>query len=189
MNNQPLQPMNGSVMNNPPIAPEPLRDILPPVLLPEEPNYMLFVVVALVFLLLLGLLLWLFKFRKKKILLPGSHETALAELKELRTLMAEETAPRYAKKLSAVLRRYIENRFHIPTVRQTTKEFFVELTTMPSKATIQFDAHRENLKTCLEQCDMAKFAKAIPDQHSMEQMEGAVQQFVEATREDRGGKK
>ncbi len=189
MNNQPLQPMNGPVMGNQPMAQEQLRDILPPVLLPEEPNYMFFVVIALVFILLLGVLLWFFKFRKKKISLPGSDETALAELQQLRKLMAQETAPRYAKKLSAVLRRYIENRFHIPTVRQTTKEFFIELTTMPSKATSQFEAHRESLKTCLEQCDMAKFAKAIPDQHSMEQMEAAVQQFVEATREERGGKK
>ena len=189
MNNQPLQPMNAPAMNTPPIAAEQLRDILPPVLLPEEPNYMLFVLIALALILFLGGLLWFFKFRKKKIFLPGSHMIALAELQELRTLMTHETAPRYAKRLSAVLRRYIENRFHIPTVRQTTKEFFIELTTMPSKATAQFEAHRESLKTCLEQCDMAKFAKAIPDQHSMEQMETAVQQFVEATREDRGGEK
>lgn len=166
---------------------EPLRDILPPVLLPEEPNYLLIVAVVLACLFCCALLLWFFTFRKKKVLLPAAHETALAELLQLRSLMVREQAAHYAAKLSSVLRRYIENRFQIPTSRQTTKEFFAELQLQPAVAVQYLEQHAESLQTCLDQCDMAKFARQIPEQQAMEHMEEAVQQFVEATRESGKG--
>ncbi len=168
---------------------EALRDILPPMLLPEEPNYMLMAGAALLFCVLCAFLFWFLRKRKKKIVLPGADETALAELLQLRSMMVQEHASRYARKVSDILRAYIENRFHMPTGRQTTLEFFAELQAQPARTAMQLDEHSESLKKCLDQCDLAKFARLIPDQHSMEQMEAAVQQFVEATRKnDRGGK-
>ena len=168
---------------------EPLRDILPPMLLPEEPNYMLMVGAVLLFCLLGAFLFWFLKKRKKKIVLPGADEIALAELLQLRSLMVQEKASRYANKLSDILRVYIENRFHMPTRKQTTMEFFVELQSQPARTAMQLEEHTTSLKKCLDQCDLVKFARLIPDQHSMEQMETAVQQFVEATRKNhRGGK-
>lgn len=168
---------------------EPLRDILPPMLLPEEPNYTLIIGAVLLFCLLSALLFWFLKKRKKKVVLPGADEIALAELLHLRSLMVQEQASRYANKLSDILRAYIESRFHMPTRRQTTLEFFAELQAQPARTAMQLDEHTTSLKKCLDQCDLAKFARLVPDQHSMEQMETAVQQFVEATRKnDRGGK-
>lgn len=168
---------------------EPLHDILPPMLLPEEPNYMLIVGAVLLFCLLGALLFWFLKKRKKKIVLPRADEIALAELSRLRSMMVREQASRYANKVSDILRAYIESRFHMPTRRQTTMEFFHELQAQPARTAVQLKEHTESLKKCLDQCDLAKFARLIPDQHSMEQMETAVQQFVEATRpNDKGGK-
>lgn len=168
---------------------EPLHDILPPMLLPEAPNYTLVVGAVLLGCLLCALLFWFLKKRKKNIVLPGADEIAMEELLQLRSLMVQEQAGRYANKLSDILRAYIESRFEMATRRQTTLEFFAELHAQPARTAKQLDEHLISLKTCLDQCDLAKFARLIPDQHSMEQMETAVQQFVEATRKnDRGGK-
>jgi len=166
-----------------------LRDILPPMPLPEEPNYMLIFGAVLLFCLLAAFLFWFLMKRKKKTVLPGADEIALADLLQLHSLMVQKEASRYASKLSDILRAYIENRFHMPTGRQTTMEFFAELQAQPARTAIQLDEHTESLKKCLDQCDLVKFARLIPDQHSMEQMETAVQLFVEATRnKPRGGK-
>jgi len=166
-----------------------LRDIRPPLLLPEEPNYLLIVAVVLGVCLLFGLLIWFMKFRKKKVLLPAEHELALAELRQLRQLMNPEHASQYAAKLSDVLRNYIEKRFQMPSSRQTSREFFESLSNNSIDTAMLFARHTDSLKQCLAQCDMAKFAKDIPSGQNMEQMEAAVRQFVEATRQDeKGGK-
>jgi len=166
---------------------EVLRDIQPPMLLPEDPNYILIAAIGLGCCLLIALLLWFFKFRKKTVRLPGVHEIALAELIQLRKLMNHEHAALYAAKLSDTLRSYIENRFQIPSSRQTSREFFHSLSNNSIDTAMLFAQHTESLKQCLEQCDMAKFAKSIPSGQNMEQMEAAVQQFVEATRQNGKG--
>ena len=166
---------------------EVLRDIQPPMLLPEDPNYLLIAAIGLGCCLLIALLFWFFKFRKKAVLLPGVHEIALAELIQLRKLMNQEHAALYAAKLSDILRSYIEHRFQIPSSRQTSREFFQSLSNNSIDTAMLFAQHTENLKRCLDQCDMAKFAKSIPSGQNMEQMEAAVQQFVEATRQNRKG--
>lgn len=164
-----------------------LRDIQPPLLLPEDPNYLLFAAIGLGCCLLVALLLWFFKFRKKKLVAPGAHELALAELMHLRKLMNQEYAALYAAKLADVLRSYIENRFQIPSSRQTSREFFESLSNNSIDTAMLFAQHTESLKRCLDQCDMAKFAKNIPSGQNMEQMEAAVQQFVKGTRQNRKG--
>ena len=166
-----------------------LRDIHPPLLLPEAPDYTLLIAGFLVLLLLLSVALWFFRFRKKKVLPPFAHETALADLQLARSLMTAEQATQYAAKVSDILRRYIEQRFCIRTTRQTTKEFFASLVTSPQQKTTLFDTHYESLEECLAQCDLAKFARCRPDRKSMDQMETAVQNFIQATRElTKGGK-
>lgn len=161
-----------------------LRDIRPPLLLPEPPDYLLITVVAVGGMVILGLLIWLLKYRKKKVDVPGYHETALAELVALRKLMTREEAPRYATKVADVLRTYIEQRFQIPSSRQTTREFFQALDNDSIDTAMLVAQHTERLKECLTQCDMAKFAKSIPNEQSMEQMETAVRQFIETTAHD-----
>jgi hypothetical protein len=167
-----------------------LRDIHPPLLLPEEPNYVLFVAGILVLLFVAALLFWFFRFRKKTISLPLAHETALADLARARSIMSAEQALQYAGEVSDILRRYIEKRFDIQTTRQTTKEFFVSLTENPGRTRTLFsEKHCASLEECLRQCDMAKFARCIPDRRSMEKMEAAVRDFIEDTRENREGGK
>lgn len=166
-----------------------LRDIHPPLLLPEAADYTRFIVGFLLLLFLIGVAVWFLRFRKKKISLPFADETALLDLAGARHLMTVEQALHYATTLSAILRRYIENRFRIQTSRQTTKEFFAGLTAHPGQTAMELENHGETLHVCLDQCDLAKFARCVPDLRSMEKMEKAVQDFIEATREKRQGGK
>jgi hypothetical protein len=173
-------------MNSEPLQ---LRDIHPPLLLPEAPDYTLLIAATLLCILLLAVLIWFFRFRKKKVILPLAHETALAELQLARSLMNEKQAKEYAAGVSDILRRYIEQRFRIRTTRQTTREFFVSLATFPEQKNTLFEAYHESLQECLSQCDMAKFARCLPDRNSMNKMETAIQEFIEATHESiKGGK-
>jgi len=171
------------------MSPVELRDIHPPVLLPEAPDYTMLIASALFLLFVLAVLFWFFRLRKKNVSLPFAHETALADLVRARTLMNAEQALQYAATLSDILRRYIENRFRIQTTRKTTKEFFAGLAGNPGKTAILLEDHHDSLKNCLDQCDMAKFARCTPDRGSMDKMETAVQDFIEATRENREGGK
>jgi len=166
-----------------------LRDILPPMLLPEEPDYLLFMAIAAGGGVLIFVLWYFFRRRQQKIVIVPAHETAMAELLELRSLMNPEYAALYAEKLSSVLRSYIEKCFSIPTTIQTTKEFFAGLHAEPNQTNVQLVENKTNLRSCLDQCDMAKFARMEPDKNSMEQMEEAVLHFIQVTVDSREGGK
>ncbi len=168
---------------------EPLRDIHGPVPLPEKQDYTVLIIGALLFCLLLAGVIWWFWFRRKKVLLPAADEVALAALMRARSLITAEQPLQYATELSLILRRYIEARFRIQSTRQTTKEFFTALTEEPQQEALFAEDHSERLQECLEECDMAKFARYTPDRNSMEKMESAVQYFVESTTTTRGEEK
>jgi len=172
-----------------PAGEEMLRDIHPPMPLPEEQHPLALAAGGGFFLLLLALLFWFFRLRKRKAVFPRAGETALAELQRLRNLMNPEQALVYAQELSNVLRRYIEKRFRIRASRKTTREFFADLIENPARMDQFLEEHGESLRSCLDRCDMAKFARYTPDMRSMETMESAVQDFVTATREKQEGRK
>ncbi len=175
--------------NMPVAEQEQLRDIHSPLLLPEAKNYTGPAAGLLLFLLVLAALFWFFRRRKIKPVLPLAHETALADLLQIRTLMNTEQALAYAKELSDILRRYLEKRFRIRASRKTTREFFADLTENPSQTALLVEDHGDSLRSCLDRCDMAKFACCTPDLHGMERMERAVRDFIEATRKQvKGGK-
>ncbi len=161
-------------------ATDTFHDIRGPVALPDSLGVLVWFLIGLAVVLLSWLLLYLWKRRKKVRKPPGPHEIALIELARLRPMMNPGQALIYAAQLSEVLRRYVEARFLIPSTRQTTREFFAGLVSNP-QAIGSMAEHRDHLRECLEQCDMAKFAHCVPDQQEMEAMEQAVQGFIEAT--------
>ncbi len=159
-----------------------LRDIHPPVMLPEDPNYALFIGGIAAFLIVVAFLFWFFRLRKKGVILPVPHEMALADLQHARTIMNTKQALLYAQDVSDILRRYIEERFHIQTTRQTTDEFFNHLTANIGITQITFsEKHYSSLRECLSSCDMAKFARRTPGLNGMEKMEAAIKDFIEST--------
>lgn len=158
-----------------------LHDIRGPVELPDASLIFLWLAIALAVLVIAGLLFYLLRRRKKSPQQPRSHDVALAELARLRQMMNGEQALIYAAQLSEILRRYVESRFQIHSTRQTTREFFADLTWHSQAVTASMEEHHDRLKECLEQCDMAKFAHCIPDQAEMEAMEEGVRSFIKAT--------
>ena len=161
-------------------APEALHDIRGPVVLPEVPGVLFWILIGLAVLVLVGLYLYLRTRRTKDRKELSPDEIALAELARLQALMNPEQALIYADQLAEILRRYVEARFLIRSTRQTTREFFLGLT-RNSQAVAAIKEHHHHLQECLEQCDMAKFAHFVPDQQGMETMEQAVRGFIEAT--------
>jgi hypothetical protein len=158
---------------------EELRDIYGPVPITEPPPYLL--IAGGVCLLLSAALLYWF-LRKKGAKTPPPippWERALLDLAEAKRLLSPERGLLYMDRVSQILRSYIESRFAIQSTRQTTREFLAGLTGVGNNSPLQ--TYKTELKDCLEQADMAKFAHHLPQLGNLEQMEVAVTTFIQTT--------
>lgn len=138
--------------------------------------------VALIFAVIVLLVLgYLFYKRKKTVSIPPilPWDRALNELAEAKTLRCPSTGLRYMERASLILRNYIESRFAILTTRQTTREFLHSDALQNHQQLIDF---RSDLRNCLEQADMAKFAHLIPHDQQLVGIEDAVTNFVLRTK-------
>ena len=100
----------------------------------------------------------IFKLRPKVVLLP--HELALQEMEKLRVKKLWQTGmiKEYYSELTGILRRYIENRFIVPALEQTSAEIMDSLTGnagCPPKVL-------SKLGELLVLADLVKFAKTKP---------------------------
>jgi hypothetical protein len=98
-----------------------------------------------------------------------AHEKALRLLKELeaRQLWQSGRIKEYYSELSDIVRIYLEERFSIPAMEQTTDELLALLKKQNDSRT-ELRKARPELKLILRTADLAKFAKAnpLPDEHS-----------------------
>ena len=159
---------------------EELHDIYGPVPIMEQPPYLLIAGIVLIVLLIAAAIFWFFKKRDKQRPPPmAPWEKALLDLADAKKLLNPERALLYMDRVSQILRSYIESRFAVQSTRQTTREFFQGLTKIGGNSPLQ--AHKDELRGCLEQADMAKFAHHIPEIKNLEMMEGAVTTFIKRT--------
>ncbi|MBU1566576.1 MAG: DUF4381 family protein [Proteobacteria bacterium] len=159
---------------------EALHDIHGPLPISEYPPYLVETAIVLLVLLLLALLYFFLKRRKKPLPPPvPPWERALMELAEARKLMSGGQSLLYMDQASQILRRYIELLFTIRSTRQTTREFFASLNNRDNSPLLEYQTE---LRACLEQADMAKFAHLVADQTHMQLMEEAVRTFISNTR-------
>lgn len=157
---------------------EELRDIHGPVSIAGQPPYWAIGGAVAVLAILAALYFYLKKWRKPAPTpLPSPWETALAELAAAKELQNKGLL--YMEKASEILRRYIESRFAIRSTRQTTREFLAGLNHTGQHNPLA--PYRPELQACLEQADMAKFARLVPDSGVLAQMERAVTEFVKKT--------
>ncbi len=157
-----------------------LHDIHGPVPTSEYPPYLREAAIGLLAILLICLIIYFLKKRKKPLPPPiPPWETALRELTLARQLMGEGKSLLYMDQVGQILRRYIELRFAVRSTRQTTREFFACLDASGSAALLTYQGE---LRACLEQADMAKFAHLVSNQNHMEQMEEAVRTFIISSR-------
>lgn len=130
---------------------------------------------------LAALIYWLYKRKKKTAIVPliPAWEKALMDLKDARSLFGKAEGRDYMSRASQILRRYVEERFAIKSTRQTTREF---LGSLKHAKNSEINSYKLELQHCLEQADMAKFARKSVDEENLVVMEHAVTTFVHATR-------
>ncbi len=160
---------------------EDIHDIYGPLPLPEPAVWPLYLAAVLGGVILLALLVYYLKSRKKKVsprIAP--HQTALADLRAARTYLDAEHSLLYAERISEILRRYVEQRFAIHSTRQTTTEFLQSIRGGQG-STPALLPHAESLQVCLEQCDLAKYAHKPANIEQMEKIEISVRHFIEKT--------
>lgn len=140
------------------------------------------IVLAVVFALIVGILVYIYRRNRRaqfeEVLLPP-HVEANKALEELhhRKLWQNDKHNLYYTLLTNILRRYISRRWEIRAMEYTTNE------TM--EALRQFDIphdSRSALLTILRTADMAKFAKAKPDDELNEECYTMAYYFVENTK-------
>ncbi len=111
----------------------------------------------------------------------SAWEVARAELDAL--LASPHPGPdgidAYFVTLSGIVRRYLEARFAVRSPELTTERFLDEVSGSPELS----DEHQALLRDFLTQCDLVKFAHAIPTQGSVRQAVAAAGSFIDETRE------
>ena len=161
-----------------------LRDIRPPLELP--PDYtLLFILLGILILVgIFFLVHFLIRQSKlpKKISTPPkpSWELALERLNLLQrqNLPQKGHTKEYFSQLSDIVRRYMEDRFHIRAPEMTTDEFLRSL----KDANGLTDEHKNFLKDFLNSCDMVKFAKYGPTVKEMDESFRLALKLIEETR-------
>jgi hypothetical protein len=125
-------------------------------------------------------LFWLWRRRRRRRVREAAHQIALRRLGalEARGWPGASEADDWYVELSAVVRRYLEDRYGVRAPELTTEEFLREASRGHSLSPL----HRDLLAEFLLACDRVKFAAYHPQQaESMHSMASA-RRFVEETR-------
>ena len=162
--------------------PSDIRDIKPPEELPFDwrPYGIAAAVLAAIGLLSASLFYLLNRPRRQRIIAPQPpHEVALAALIQLRVrrLIEEGRFEEYYVQLSAIVRRYVEERFRLRAPEMTTEEFLLAMSSDGRLA----PPHRRLLGDFLSQADLVKFARHLPTLEDSENAYVAARRFIEET--------
>jgi hypothetical protein len=125
----------------------------------------------------LGLLIYLLKRKKPiEVVVESPEGRAFREMEEARAYLQEGMAREFSLRVSEVLRRYLEERFHVPVVQRTTEEFLQELR---KSRLVGVVSHKEELNVFFSLCDQAKFGREPLTLTEMEAMWSSARSFVE----------
>ncbi len=164
-----------------------LKDIKDPIWIPFD--YTLIAVAAVIVILLAAAGFFGYRlYRQKKeqgyLFKPPepprpAHELALEQLAGLleKDHLANGQFKLFYSELSEILRRYIEGRFFVPALEETSREILQEMEKQELNEGLQ-----PVLKDFLELADLVKFARYIPDQAENQQAPESVRSFVNETK-------
>lgn len=166
-------------------APE-LKDIKPPLDFPFDYVFiysMIAVLVLLAVAVYLGYRAWKQKQQRGYIFSPPpkprpAHEIALVELRKLfkSDLLDKNEFKSFYIKLSGILRTYIEGRYFVSAMEETTYEILRDLKK-------HLDGNNlDILKEILQEADLVKFAKHVPEKNYTETLKDKSWQFVNDTK-------
>lgn len=159
----------------------------PAPLFPPRVHYWRWILGGLGFLLIVALVVFYLR-RPRKVIhtretpLPPhvKAQRALARLKGVSRQTEAEVEAFYVQ-VSQILRVYLEERFGLHAPERTTEEFLAEI---EQGDTLKLE-QRQSLRQFLEQCDLVKFARLIPESQVHDNILQIAMAFVEQTRPDR----
>ncbi len=165
------------------------KDIIPikePLKIPYTFKEILpFAIVFIVFAIFVGLLVWFIIKRKKKPVpidekyLLAPHVWAFKELEKLeKEKVWQQNIKEYYSRLTDVARTYIELRYKLPAMEQTTEELMQSM----HKGIVK-QAFKKELNEVLTLSDFVKFAKAQPDFIENENSMKIVKNFITKTKQ------
>jgi len=140
-------------------------------------------------LVIIGILYtYLFQKRKKELRvreLPP-FERAIEELKALEseTLSEQEEFKRYYSRLTDVVRRYLEEEAKIDALESTSEELLAKLELRIDAGSLDLDRKTlKSLRGVLQNADLVKFAKSLPELYTANQDRKSVEHVVKETKE------
>jgi hypothetical protein len=155
-----------------------IRDIKPPIVIPNGWEWLWWILGALVMLTLL-LLAWRYflkRITQVSITPPvPAHIRAKQKLQEALALISQPKE--FCILVSDTIRFYLEERFDFRAPERTTEEFLREL----NATDLLSPEQKESLGKFLESCDLVKFAKYEPRENELRELHGAAVKLVEET--------
>jgi hypothetical protein len=162
-----------------------LNEIIPPLPYPVSYKIWIWTGAGLLLISVSAVLFFLYRKRLKRNGAPAvrlkAHEVAYNELKALvdENLIEKGDIKQFYLKLSAIIRRYIENRFGLRAPEQTTEEFLSGL-----ENAFDFPAeYKPLLNNFLKHCDLVKFAKFEPVNEDIQKSFDSCKAFIQGTEE------
>jgi len=155
-----------------------IRDIKPPLAIPDSLAWLWWTLGAVVLLVALWLAWRHFFGRVAPVNLPPPippHVRAKQKLAEALALIAQPKP--FCVLVSDTVRIYLEERFNFRAPERTTEEFLRELQSTDLLAGEQ----KDSLGRFLESCDLVKFAKYEPGESELQELHHSAVQLVEET--------
>ena len=132
--------------------------------------------------LILPLAVWLIARVRRHGRRRSAYEIAAAKLRKLQKAprVTPDEIQKFYVEISAIVRRYLEDRFEIRAPERTTEEF-LERASRSSSLTAE---HADLLLRFLQQADLVKFAGSIPGDLEIADSVRSAERFLAETRED-----
>ncbi|HEV2434402.1 MAG TPA: hypothetical protein VG077_00230 [Verrucomicrobiae bacterium] len=166
------------ITNQPVPAPQDIRDIKPPVPIPNVWEWVGWALGLLVVLTILYLAWRYWQKRRSQIPVEPPVPAHLRAKQKLEEALALITQPKpFCILVSDTIRAYLEEQFDFRAPERTTEEFLRELSTTDLLAPEQ----KESLGKFLESCDLVKFAKYEPGEPELRELQGSAVRLVEET--------
>ncbi len=147
---------------------------------------------TIIFLAVLGFLLYWFVFRAKRLteaekeaLLPP-YDRALLELKKLENskYLIQDEYKQYYSELTDIVRSYLEEDVHVSALESTSEELIAKLELMRDAGELKLEGDTiGQFKRILQTADLVKFAKSKPPTSVAEQDRKSIEEIVIKTKE------
>lgn len=132
--------------------------------------------------LLASICVWILSRWRRRARRQSAYEIAQSRLERLlaRGQAAGENVEAFFVELSAIIRRYLEDRFELRAPELTTEEFLEVASASPELT----GEHQRMLREFLRQADLVKFAGFQPSSSDIEASISSAKRFLEETREN-----